>query len=112
MYAQHNPSLIHICSAFDTQIILTHCQHISEVYPTLISCVYQIMLYIYIICALLRKGCVWVCLRMWYQKKKLYAFYTLKLPFDHLGVYTIFRHIHIVFDTDMHLAAIWQELNI
>ena len=49
MYAQHNPSLIHICSAFDTQIILTHCQHISEVYPTLISCVYQIMLYIYIL---------------------------------------------------------------
>ena len=46
------------------------------------------------------------------QKKKLYAFYTLKLPFDHLGVYTIFRHIHIVFDADMHLAAIWQELNI
>lgn len=49
MYAQHDPSLIHICSAFDTQIILTHCQHISEVYLTLISCVYQIMcMYIYI----------------------------------------------------------------
>ena len=115
MYAQHDPSLIHICSAFDTQIILTHCQHISEVYPTLISCVYQIMcmyIYIYIyIFSLLRKGCVWVCLRMWYQKKKLYVFYTSKLPFDHLGVYTIFRHIHIVFDTDMHLARI-EHLNL
>ena len=40
-------------------------------------------------------------------QKKLYGwniFPILKPPFDHLGVDTIFRHSHIVFNTDMHVA--------
>ena len=55
MYVQENPSLIHICSAFDTQIILTHCRHISGVYLTLTWCIPKDVPYVYIyICNYIR----------------------------------------------------------
>ena len=117
MYAQHNPSLIHICSAFDTQIILTHCQHISEVYPTLISCVYQIMLYIYyiyIICSLLSKGCVWVCLRMWYQKKTICVLYIETAIWSFGGIYHFQTYSYCIWHrhaSGSHLARI-EHLNL